>query len=374
MQYRRLGKVGQVSTLGFGCMRLPEIVINGVKTVDEQKSIALLREAYNLGVNYFDTAVFYCDGLSQSVLGKAVKPFRNDIFLATKLPLHDNFKTIDFMKTLEESLSKIDTDYIDVYHFHGINKKMFDTIIRPKQLIGEAQKALDQGLIRHISFSFHGEPGEIAYIIEQGEIFSSILCQYNLLDRSNENAIEKAAEKDIGVVVMGPVGGGRLGGASALSEIISPNSESATPQLALRFVLGNKNVSCALSGMSTLQMLTENAKIASEREPMTEKQFEQAGIMLEEIERMRELYCTGCNYCLPCPAGIDIPAVFKAYNLHNVYGLTETAKQSYENIIKKNDYKPISEQCLECGACIDKCPQNLNIPELLKVCASELAK
>jgi predicted aldo/keto reductase-like oxidoreductase len=374
MQYRKFGKIGSISALGFGCMRLPETDVDGQKTVDEEKAIPMLRKAYELGINYFDTAVGYCNQRSQYTVGKAIKPFRDKVMLSTKLPLNESCKTEYFRKKLEESLSRLDTDYIDVYHFHGINGNIFDNVILPQKMMDEARKAIDEGLIRHISFSFHDKPEVMAHIIERGEIFSSVLCQYNLLDRSNEEAIQNAWEKGLGVVIMGPVGGGRLGGASALSEKVLKDSNLATPELALRFVLGNKYVSCALSGMRTEEMLLANAAVASDETPMTEKQFADVNRMLKEIEKFAELYCTGCEYCLPCPKGVEIPKIFRAYNLQNVYGLNDLARESYAKLaVSAESEGDASWACAGCGQCVKKCPQNLDVPKLLKKVRAALA-
>ncbi|MDD6262342.1 MAG: aldo/keto reductase [Clostridiales bacterium] len=367
MQYRKFGRIGNISALGFGCMRLPEIEgADGSFSIDEEKAIPLLRRAYDLGVNYFDTAVGYCHQNSQYTVGRAVKPFRDKIMLSTKIPLSDCDNQGYFRKMLEQSLSRLDTEYIDVYHFHGINKALFDDKILKFDLLKEARRAIDEGLIRHISFSFHDSPEAMGYIIERGEIFSSVLCQYNLLDRANEEAIANAAEKGLGVVIMGPVGGGRLGGASALGEKVGVRSGAATPELALRFVLGNRNVSCALSGMRDLEMLEKNAAVAGDETSLTETEFADVNRMLSEIEKFRELYCTGCEYCLPCPKEIRIPEIFRAYNLANVYGLSEAAKQQYAHIASRHQTGTASGACVSCRACVKKCPQNLDIPALLK--------
>ena len=367
MQYKKFGKIGNISALGFGCMRLPEIEApDGSFSIDEEKAIPLLRRAYELGINYFDTAVGYCHENSQYTVGRALKPIRDKVMISTKIPLSDCEDSAYFRRMLEQSLTRLDTDYIDVYHFHGIDRNYFDNKVLKYNLIDEARKAIDEGLIRHISFSFHDKPENMAYIIERGEIFSSVLCQYNLLDRANEEAIANAAEKGLGVVVMGPVGGGRLGGVSAISEKVGLGGGTATPELAIRFVLGNKNVSCALSGMSNLDMLEKNVAVASDEIHLSEEDFAKVNKMLSEIENFRELYCTGCEYCLPCPMDIRIPAIFKAYNMANVYGLTDAAKEQYARIADRHETKTASDACIECRACVDKCPQNLDIPELLK--------
>ena len=192
-----------------------------------------------------------------------------------------------------------------------------------------------------------------------------MLVQYNLLDRVNEEAIALAAAKGMGVEIMGPVGGGRLGFASEQLAGTIDNMAS-TPDLALRFVLSNPNISLALSGMNTLDMVEENCASASREEPLTDQEREQVLVAVKENERLSELYCTGCNYCMPCPQGVGIPQAFAAMNLHNVWGLTELAKQNYAQLGPDNkDGLLQADACVECAECEDKCPQNLPIIEQL---------
>jgi len=390
MIYRDFGKTGQkISALGFGCMRLPEIKIAEMSeeekrareslswyeaqrddtwVVDEEKAIPLLKAAYDAGVNYFDTAQFYCHFKSQATVGKAVKLMnREKVMVATKIPMDEVNGTADFRRMLEMQLGLLDMDYIDFYHLHGISKDRYDNKIVKFGIKKEVQKALDEGLIKHISFSYHGDVKDIPYIVEDFGMFSSALLQYNLLDRSHEESINYLAGKGIGVVVMGPVAGGRLSVPSVLSEKLLGKNIS-TPELALRFVLGNKNVSCALSGMGNMEMLEGNLKVANMEVPMTEEDFRKAAVMMEELKKLSDLYCTGCNYCLPCPKDINIPQIFNAYTYHNVYGLTDQAK----NMWNAKHGAPVSE-CIECGICNEKCPQGINVVEKLKEVAEVLS-
>ncbi|MBE5795070.1 MAG: 4Fe-4S dicluster domain-containing protein [Clostridiales bacterium] len=375
MQYRPFGKTGvNISTLGFGCMRLPEIQQeDGSWIVDQEKTDAMLRHAYDLGVNYFDTALFYCHENSEIAVGKALKPIRDKVYISTKCPLERVSKPEDFRKTLEESLRKLDTPYVDFYHFWGINQKSFDEKIIPMNLIGEAQKLKEEGLIRHISFSFHDSPEALKHIIDNGPELESVLLQYNLLDRANEEMIQYAASKGVGVVVMGPVGGGRLAAPTELAKKLGGENLN-TYELALRFVLGNPGVCCALSGMQTYEMVDKNAAVASLEVPMTEADWRAAGESMENLKKFSELYCTGCGYCQPCPKGIVIPKIFEAYTYHNVYGLTETAKNTYQRYLN-NEKNPgvTSEACIGCGYCERKCPQHLNVRELLRKVEGVLA-
>jgi len=334
----------------------------------------MLRRGYELGINYFDTAVGYNNGQSQYVVGRALKPFRDKVMISTKLPLGMVNETDDFKRVLFQSLERIDTSYIDFYHFHGINKRDFDEKIVPLKLMDEARKAIDEGLIRHISFSFHDDPNNMKYIIDRGEIFASVLMQYNLLDRSNEEVLAYAHEKGLGTVIMGPVAGGRLAAPSYLYEKLLGKKSGSTPELALRFVLGNKNVSCALSGMTTIEMVEENCRIGDEENPMSPEDWEKVTVMMEEIKKFSDLYCTGCAYCMPCPQGIDIPYIFNCYTYYNVYGLKDHARQMYARVGREERGvgSPVSD-CVECRECEDKCPQRIEISRRLKEVHEEMA-
>ena len=230
-------------------------------------------------------------------------------------------------------------------------------------------KALElkaKGKIRHISFSFHDTPEALKHIIDNGYAMESVLLQYNLLDRVNEEMIQYAAAKGLGVVVMGPVGGGRLAAPTELAQRLGSGNLN-TYELALRFVLGNPGVCCALSGMQSVDMVEKNVAVASLEQPMSEEQWKAIGESMENLKKFSELYCTGCNYCQPCPQGIEIPKIFLAYTYHNVYGMKELAKKTWENYVN-NEKQPgcTSADCVDCGLCEEKGPQHLKIRELLK--------
>ncbi len=371
MQYRKFGNTGfNISALGFGCMRLPEVEHeDGTWEVDQEKTNEMLMRAYQLGVNYFDTALYYCHKNSEIAIGKALKPIREKVCISTKCPLDLVNEPADFEKILDQSLAKLDTDYVDFYHFWGIDRKEFDEKILALGLLEEAKKLKEKGKIRHISFSFHDTPEALKYIIDTAPELESVLLQYNLLDRKNEEMITYARKKGLGVVVMGPVGGGRLAYPTDLVKTLGSENLN-TYELALRFVLGNPDVCCALSGMQNPTMVEQNAAIASLPEPMSEEKWRQVSGQLEHLQKFSELYCTGCNYCQPCPQGIEIPKIFQAYTYHNVYGLHELAKNTW----KKYQEKPgiTSDSCVDCGLCEEKCPQKLKIRELLKMAESKL--
>lgn len=369
MQYTEFGRTGiQVSRLGFGCMRFPSREVDGKKVFDEEESIRMMHRAMELGVNYFDTAPGYCEKQSEIIVGKALKGRRDKVYLSTKYP-SEEASGDDLERKLETSLKKLDTDYIDFYHMWGISLKTFvERLDTPDGPMARARKLRDAGVIRHISFSFHDAPENMIEIIRRGEgVFASVLCQYNLLDRANEDAIAYAHEQGLGVTIMGPVGGGRLGAPSKVIQDLLPGKVQSSAEMALRFVMNNRNVNIALSGMSSMDMVEENAAVASNMEPLTQEEEARIAASLEENRRLADLYCTGCNYCMPCPKGINIPEIFKMMNYHRVYGLTKFARDNYARIGKEPWLNfQNAAACVQCGACEKKCPQHLHIREQLR--------
>lgn len=373
MQYRDLGNTGiQLSTLGFGAMRLPKTEVAGQFQFDYEESARMIQRAYQGGVNYFDTAPYYCDKESEIIVGKAIKGFRDKIYLSTKNPVEDD-SAANWRGRLEKSLTNLDTDYIDFYHMWGISWKEYteriDVSGGPLQ---EALKAKSEGLIKHLSFSFHDKPENLFKIIDTG-VFESMLVQYNFLDRSNEMGIAYAKEKGIGVIIMGPVGGGRLGQPSTAIQSILPNKTSSSAELALKFVLSNQHVTTALSGMSNMAMVEENLKVAARATHLSTQEIAQVNAAVKEKERLSELYCTACNYCMPCPHKVNIPHIFKLMNYHRLYGITDYARAEYAKLLTPDSKNgKAASACIDCGICEDKCPQKIEIRKQLKESAKVL--
>lgn len=374
MRYRDFGKTGiKISTLGFGCMRLPMVDADGKKVVDQDKVNEMLKRAYELGVNYFDSAYFYNNGLSEGALGEAVKDFRDKIYISTKSPGHLLKTTGDARRKLEEQLARLKMDYVDFYHFHGVGYESFMKTNEKTKWLDDVVKAKEEGLVKHISFSFHDSPESMIKLIDTG-LFESVLCQYSAVDRSNEKAMEYAHSKGLGVIVMGPLGGGRVAGlpkelATKLAVNVKSNAE-----LALRFVFANPNIDCALSGMETLQMLEENAAIASNESPLGTDEVEAINALMEENKKLSDLYCTGCAYCMPCPQGVNIPQIFKMMNYYKVYGIIDYSKNGYAEI-GTNEWVPgkRADSCTNCGVCETKCPQKIEIRKQLQESHKTLA-
>ncbi|HUW33843.1 MAG TPA: aldo/keto reductase [Planctomycetota bacterium] len=364
VQYRILGRTGlKVSVLGFGAMRLP--MKDGL--VDREKAVPMIHRAFDAGVNYIDSAVFYCNDDSQRAVGEALKGRRDGIVVSTKNHFYDKKDKKAWWTNLENSLERLQVQTIDIYNHHGLNWKAFcEQVDGPDGLYREMLKAKDQGLITRICFSFHDSCENLIKLVDTG-MFESVTCQYNLLDRSNEAGIAHAHEKGMGVVIMGPVGGGRLGETGGTLGQKLPPGAASTPELALRFVMANPNVTIALSGMSTMEQVTENVAVADSAGPLTPEQMAAVDELMGQLKAMADLYCTGCGYCKPCPNGVAIPDIFRLVNQYRVYGAKASAIDHYRRLIKhqKDDSRP-ADACVECGKCEEKCPQHIKIMEQLK--------
>ena len=365
MQYRTLGKTGYVvSQLGFGAMRLPMTGEGPDAQVNRDLAIPMIHRAFAAGVNYIDTAVGYCNSDSESVVGEALEGWRDKVILSTK---NHYFGTDEkeWWKLLEQSLTRLRVDTIDIYNHHGVNKNSFHEHVLPV-MSSWMRKAKDQGVIKHICCSFHDNNDALLDIVENGYP-DVITLQYNLLDRQLESGIARAHEKNIGIVVMGPVAGGRLGAPNEVLEAFLPDVRRV-PELALRFVLANPGVTMALSGMSTMAQVEENLAVGSDAVALNQGDKKAIDEHLERLKKMADLYCTGCGYCMPCPAGVNISDVFENYNRGRVYGLWDHARKAYARMIGTPPEHGglAADVCTECGECKPKCPQHLDIPDQLK--------
>lgn len=362
MQYRDFGKTGiKVSALGFGAMRLPQ---------EDDDAVRVLRRAFELGVNYLDTARAY--GESERKCGMALKGWRDKVYVSTKNNLGGDNTAEGWWSRLNTSLELLDTDHIDFYQVvHGLGWGVYTDFLQKGGGMEAVRKAQDQGMINYCCFSCHDTPENMIKLIDTGE-FDGFTIQYNLLDRTNEEPIAYAREKGMGVVVMGPVGGGRLGSPSEQIKGMLPTDASSSAEVALRFVLSNPNVSTAISGMNTIEMVEENAATASRDEPLSADEKQAVEASLVENKRLMELYCTGCKYCMPCPNEVNIAENFRLMNLHKVYGLTDHARGLYRRLSKpeKPERGKRAEDCIECGECEPKCPQKIKIIEQLREVAA----
>ncbi|MCL2701755.1 MAG: aldo/keto reductase [Phycisphaerae bacterium] len=373
MIYRQLGSTGlRVSQLGFGAMRLPMTGPEPDARVDRELAVPMLRRAMELGVNYIDSAVGYCNGDSQRAVGDAIKGWpREQLVISTKNPCY-GLDEKEWWTHLENSLERLGVSYIDMYNHHGMGWQGYTEHVLPR-VSTWMRKAKDQGLVRHIANSFHDNAAALKKLVDTGYT-SSITLRYNMLDRTLEGGIAYAREKGVGIVVMGPVGGGRLGATSAVLEQLIPGVRRV-PELALRFALSNPGVCVALSGMSTMQQVEENCATASG--DVTLSAADNAAIQerIAPLKHLAEQFCTGCAYCVPCPAGVNIPNIFDKYNWARAYGLWDTAREGYEQIsVVPWEPGKRADACTGCGICETKCPQKLPIRDQLKEAHAALAK
>jgi predicted aldo/keto reductase-like oxidoreductase len=379
MQYRTFGKSGrQVSILGFGAMRVPT---HEDRTADLEQAVPLLRKGLDLGINYIDTAHGYCEGTSEVAVGQAVKGYeRAALTITTKVPAGDAEKAggANWRERLDLSLGRLDT-YIDFILFHGLKWEAFQNFVsQPGGALEAARKAQAEGLVKHIGFSSHDTADNVIRLIDTGE-FEAMLVQYNFLDRHNEPAIARAHAAGMGVSIMGPIAGGRLAMAGAVGDGHSP-MQIKSSELALRFVWDNPAVSVALSGMTNGEQVEENSAAAGRMEILSAAEQSQIRALFEQNQKLADLYCTGCGYCLPCPNEVQIPENFRYMNWHRVWGMTEEAKAAYGKLSAEGGWTPWTgpikgkkaEDCIQCGECEAKCPQNIPIVEQLQEVARVL--
>lgn len=369
MNHRKFGKRGlEVSVLGFGCMRLP-IIDDDYSKIDEKEALKMVRYAIDNGVNYVDTAYPYHKGNSEPFVAKVLKDgYRQKVYLATKSPVWLVKSHEDFDKYLNEQLSKLETDHIDMYLLHALNK---DRWIKLKEyrVFDFIQRALSDGRIRHIGFSFHDDLKTFKDIVDSYD-WDFCQIQFNYIDEHYQAGItglKYAHEKGMAVIVMEPIKGGKLANRvskEAMEVFKSTSAERSAAEWALRWVWSHPEVSLLLSGMSTMEQVVENVKVASNPD-YTLKKAE-----MRTIDTVRRIYkskvkvdCTGCGYCVPCPNGVAIPDVFRIYNDAFIFDDLESSKRDYKFLIEQ---KSDASQCVECGQCESVCPQRLSIIASLK--------
>jgi predicted aldo/keto reductase-like oxidoreductase len=350
-----------VSKLGFGAMRLPMVTLKNKDFVDIDKAVDVLRHSFESGVNYLDTAFMYCNSESEVACGRALRGWRDKITLTTKATSGNIAKPGDLLRQLEHQLRKLDVDYLDFYCFHGIGWDGFHALEESANWRTDMEQAKAEGLVKHIAFSFHDKPENMKRLVDL-DLFDMVTCQYNYMDRSNSEGMQYAKDHGLGVVVMGPVGGGRLAGIPKFMQ--GKLDESALSGLAVRFAASHPATDVVLSGMGDVKMVDENAS-AIETGSLTDEEMAIVDSVLEETKGMADLYCTGCGYCMPCPHGVNIPARFDAMNLLKVYGFDGQAKRKYRNVMKKDKESDGGGVCISCGQCMDKCPQKIEIIDQL---------
>ncbi|MFI3228834.1 MAG: aldo/keto reductase [Bacillota bacterium] len=374
MLYRSLTKNGEkVSLLGYGCMRLP----NKRGNIDKELAFEQMRYAYDNGVNYYDTAYFYHGGKSEGILGEFVKrnDIRDKIYIADKLPFALTNKTGSIINIFNNQLKRLDTEYIDFYLMHALGS--FANWERLKELgvvefIAEKKQS---GQIKNIGFSFHGKQEEFMKIIEDYE-WDFCQIQYNYLDvnyQAGRAGLARAKELGIGVIVMEPLRGGALAAKApeaVLKLLQEKEGKKSAAYWALRFVMNHEGIGTVLSGMNDVKHIAENIAVASVTTENSMSDYEH-GVIDEVTAIYKELMkvpCTGCNYCMPCPAGIEIPSIFSQYNSKYFFGKNKMRETQYiaRSVGLIGGKKMGANVCIKCGKCVSKCPQFIDIPTMLQ--------
>lgn len=351
------------SLLGFGCMRFP----TKHNKIDREKTFEMLRYAYEHGVNHFDTAYGYHDGESEIVLGEFLKTIdRSTVTVSTKLPIWLVKKEQDFDRLLEEQMKKLQVDYLDFYLLHALNKERWELAVN-NNIFDFFKRIKEKGLVRYVGFSFHDDK-ETFLKIAKSYNWDMCLLQINYLDfeeQQGKEGYKYMEEHNIPVWVMEPLKGGRLTTiADDIYQVMKDvNPDDSQAKWGFRWVHSLPGVKLILSGMSTLEQVKENCEIFSNIEPLNEKELQVIEKVKEMIKTRVKVKCTSCNYCIPCPNGVNIPRNFRIYNNSYMYNNIPEGKDAYKYHLKEEEK---AYNCIECGECLDKCPQHLPIPDLLK--------
>jgi hypothetical protein len=370
MQYRKFGRLDwRTSALGFGCMRFP--TTDGKpsgRNIDKSEATRMVRLAIDRGVNYIDTAYPYHGGRSEALVGRILGDgYRERVRLATKSPIWLIKKQSDFDKYLDQQLRRLRTDHIDFYLFHGLRKETWEKVVLRRKLLARADRAIGEGKIDHVGFSFHDKFAAFKQIVDGYDGWDFCQIQYNYMDVKNQagtRGLKYAASKGLGVVVMEPLLGGRL--ATPPREINTMIRESGAANspadLALQWLWDQPEVSLVLSGMSTMGQVRGNL-ISAERSrigALTGKERSLIERVRKEYESKAIIPCTKCEYCMPCPHGVRIPLNFTEYNDGFIYNDLESARRVYAKFMSK---KIRASSCKGCRKCEEKCPQGIRISE-----------
>jgi predicted aldo/keto reductase-like oxidoreductase len=344
----------KVNPVSIGAMRFPEDMID---------SIEIIRHAIDSGLVYIDTC--RCYGESEFKLARALKDgYREKVFLSTKsspwirkIQDSDDGSADSIIRRIEESLVRLDVDYLDFYQVWSLqNEECWETATRKGGIVDGIKKARDMGLVKHIGITTHEKPEDIIRHLGEADWIESILLSFNLMQRSYEPVIAKAHELGIGTIVMNPCGGGKFAEQSdVLMKIAESVGAVSVADLAIRYVSSNPNVDTMLCGMSKKKDVDDTiASVKSEK--FTQDQIEFINKSFDDLSK--EKFCTGCKYCMPCPQGINIPAILNLVYEDRVLGFKENAINGYNNswLVKVK-----ADACTKCGHCESKCTQKIEI-------------
>lgn len=373
MTRRTLEKLDiETSLLGFGCMRFP---ITEEGKINRPEAERMLDKAIADGVNYIDTAYPYHNGESEPFVGNVLKKYdRNTFYLATKLPVWLVNSLEDVDRILEEQLERLQTEYIDFYLMHALGKERWDAMVE-MGVVKRLEEWKEKGHIKYLGFSFH----------DTYEVFEEILnyrdwdfcqIQLNYMDAYEQAGLKGYAlteKKNIPLIIMEPVKGGSLASFSDdILEKFQAHDPNASPaSFALRWVGSLPNVKVILSGMSTMQQVEDNLNTFSSFIPLSQEETATINEVVNILNGRVQNGCTGCGYCMPCPAGVNIPGCFSTWNTYHIYQNYNIVQWKWENEIGA---KAQANNCILCGKCEQVCPQKLSIREDLKKVQEDFIK
>ncbi len=373
MEKRKMEKLGiETSLLGFGCMRFP-VLENG--EINEPEAERMLDKAIAEGVNYIDTAYPYHEGKSEIVTGKILKKYdRDSFYLATKLPLWQINSLEDVDRIFGEQLTKLQTDHVDFYLMHAMNKERWDAM-RKLGVVERLEQIKAEGRIKYLGFSFHDSYEAFEEIINARE-WDFCQIQLNYMDVEEQAGLkgyELAASKNVPVIVMEPVKGGSL---AAFAEDImekfrAADAQASAASFALRWVGSLPGVKVILSGMSTMGQVEDNLKTFGCFKPLSGEEQKMMKEVRDPLKSGVQNGCTACRYCMPCPAGVDIPGCFGVWNTYHMYQNYNMVKRRWENELGEQKQ---AKNCVKCGKCEQACPQKLSIRKDLERAQADLDK
>lgn len=345
MQKRTLGKTGwEISVVGFGAIKLP--------LISQKECERLLNAAIDRGINFVDTADCYGD--SEEKIGLALKGRRKEFYLSTKIDERDG---IGVRNKLERCLRRLRTGWIDLVLFHDVRGSEYDRIFDSGGL-ETLEKARGEGKILEIGISIHQSLTMMRKAVESG-VFSALMIAYSALDedRLAVELLPTAHSMGVGLIAMKPLAGGRLAETPRLPTNKKFTRGESVAQVSLRYVLSNRNITCAIPGMMKLHELEENLQVGRELREFT---MEEIRSLMEYVGEAGKGFCRNCGYCLPCPEGIPIPDILRFENYYDRYNLKGWAREQYRSLAVKAD------ACSGCEQCMDACPYGVAIPEKLK--------
>ena len=373
MELRKMDKLGiQTSLLGFGCMRFPTTAEGKIDRVESAK---MLKRAMDAGVNYYDTAYPYHNGESEPFVGEFLKDYpRDSFYLATKLPAWAVNELADAERIFKEQLERLQTDYVDFYLLHAMNKERWDKM-RDLGVVEYLESLKESGKIRYIGFSFHDDYEVFEEMMEYRD-WDFCQIQLNYMDTEEQAGLkgyELSVKKNVPLIIMEPVKGGSLANFAEdiTSRFRAMDAEASVASFALRYVGSFDNVKVILSGMSTMEQVEDNLKTFSSFKPLSERESEEIADIVKTLKSRVQNGCTGCRYCMPCPAGVDIPGCFAVWNNYHVYQNYSAVKWRWEEDM--GDAKQ-AKNCIKCGKCEQVCPQKIAIREDLERAQADLDK